>query len=359
MIMRKLRLYINALFLMAGMLMAYPSLRAQDPNFSQFYNNPVYYNPGMTAIGNGFTLRANYRNLWTPVPGKFNTYSASFEAEAINKVGLGVLAYSDVAGEGLLRTTGANLYYSYRAVDTRNLVFQIGFSGGIVNKYIDWSKFTFSDQLDEVFGRVYTSGFIQPNFYTATYADFGSGFAFRFNNRSRRSGTAYKRSTITLGGAAHHLSRPNDAFLGDKQKLPMKFTVHGSANILVNKLIYAPAFIFERQNQFQTFTLGASIINKPFSAGFWIRNRTFLMTGNRYDSFIITLGANLPLSRDNTMRVTYGFDMTLSRLRTASVGSHELSLIFDFDNQKLFKGIQTKNRNRRRYKCPTDFRGYN
>lgn len=357
--MKKLRLYIDTMFLMVALLFTHPDLRAQDPNFSQFYNNQVYYNPGMTAIGNGFTFRTQVRSLWTPVPGKFNTYSASFEGEAINKVGLGVLAFSDVAGEGLLRTTGANFYYSYRAVDTRNLIFQVGVSGGIVNKYIDWSKFTFSDQLDEVFGRIHTSGFIQPNLNTSTYADFGSGFAFRFNNRSRKSGTAYKKSTITLGGAVHHLSQPNDAFLGDREKLPMKFVVHGNANILVNKLIYSPAFIFERQNQFQTVTVGGSIINRPFSVGFWVRNRTYLFTGRKYDSFIVTAGANLPLNRETTMRITYAFDMTLSRLRTASIGSHELSLIFDFENQKLFKNMQTRNRNKRKYKCPTDFKGYN
>lgn len=334
------------------------TLWAQDPNFSQFYNNPVYYNPGMTAIGNGFTFRSHARSLWTPIPGKFDTYSASFEAEAINKVGLGVLAYSDVAGEGLLRTTGGNLYYSYRAVDTRNFIFQVGFSGGVINKYVDWTKFTFSDQLDEVFGKINNSTFIQPNFNSTTYADFGSGFALRFNNKSRKSGTSYKRSIVTIGGAVHHLTRPNDAFIGDKEKLPMKFTFHGNANLLIQKIIYSPAFIFERQNQFQTFTIGASVVNKPFSVGFWMRNRTYLMSGKSYDSFITTLGVNVPVNRASNLRITYAFDMTLSRLRTASIGSHELSLILDFDNQKLFKGIQMKNRNKRRFKCPTDFKGY-
>jgi hypothetical protein len=74
---------------------------------------------------------------------------------------------------------------------------------------------------------------------------------------------------------------------------------------------------------------------------------------------MISLGANIPMNSFNTMRVTYSFDLTLSRLRSASIGSHEVSLIFDFDKQKLFGGLQTRNKNRRKYKCPTDFRGYN
>lgn len=331
---------------------------SQDPNFSQFYNNPVYYNPGMTAINNGFTLRINSRSLWTPIPGKFNTSSASFEAEAINKVSVGALAYTDVAGEGRLRTTGANLYYAYRLVENRNLVFQVGFSGGLVTKSVDWSRFTFSDNYDEVFGNVYTSAFIPPSFNTATFADFGSGFAVRFNKKRKKSSNAIRTYTITFGGAAHHLTQPKDALLGDSYHLPIKFNLHASANLLIGDLIYTPAIIFERQNQFQTFTVGAYIVNKPFVAGFWLRNRTFLMTGNSYDSFIASLGMNVPLSKLNTMRVTYSFDLTLSRLRSASIGTHELSLIFDWDNQKLFKGIQNRKRNKRRYQCPSDFKGF-
>jgi hypothetical protein len=33
-------------------------------------------------------------------------------------------------------------------------------------------------------------------------------------------------------------------------------------------------------------------------------------------------------------------------------------LILDFDNQKLFKNVQTKRNNKRKYRCPTDFKGY-
>ena len=123
-------------------------------------------------------------------------------------------------------------------------------------------------------------------------------------------------------------------------------------------MIYSPGFIFERQNQFQTVTIGMSVVNKPFILGFWLRNRNYLFTGNRYDSFITSLGMNIPMNRISTMRVTYSFDLTVSRLRTASIGSHEVSLIFDFDNQKLFKNVQTRRSNKRKYRCPTDFKGY-
>lgn len=345
-------------FVFGGIIVFQSVALAQDPNFSQFYNNPVYYNPGMNAINNGITVRANLRSLWTPLPGKFNTSSVAIEAEAINKISLGMLAYTDVAGEGNLRTTGGNLYYSYRPVETRNLIFQIGFSGGIINKAVDWSRFTFSDNYDEVLGNVYTSAFIPPQFNNQTFVDFGSGFAFRFNQRRKKTNKLIRTFTATLGGAAHHLTRPKDNLLGDKERLPIKFNVHGHANLLINDFIYSPGFIYERQNQFQTATVGLNVVIKPFVAGFWVRNQTFLMTGNRYDSFIASLGINIPVSRANTMRVCYSFDMTLSRLRAASIGTHELSIILQFDDQKLFSGLQRRSKSRNKFKCPSDFKGY-
>ena len=334
------------------------SLRAQDPNFSQFYNNPVYYNPGMVAIDNGLKVRANIRSLWTPIPGRFNTSIISVESEAIRKVGLGFLAYSDVEGEGKLRSSVANLYYSYRPIDKKNLIFQVGFSGGIVNKSVDWNRFTFSDNYDAVLGKVYTSAFIPPGYNTATYADFGAGFALRFNKKRNNTRKIIRMFTLTIGGAGHHLTMPIDALLGDNARLPIKLNLHTTANLLIGDIIYSPGFIFERQAYFQTFTVGASVAIKPFIAGFYFRNQSFLMTGRKYDSFVVSLGANIPVNRASTFRVTYSFDITMSKLSSASKGSHELNLLINFDDIRIFKNIQKRSEGRRKYQCPADFKGF-
>lgn len=329
---------------------------AQDPNFSMFYNNPSYYNPAMVAIGNGFTFRLNGRNLWTPIPSKFNTVSASIEAEAVNKIGLGLQAYSDVAGEGFLRTTGANFQYMYRPLESKNVLLQLGFSAGFVNKYIDWNKLTFSDQYDEVFGLVKESAFNSPNFRSVSYADFGSGFALRFNGKQKRNKRLFKKMNGTLGGSVHHLTTPKDAFLGVAERLPMKFVGHTSFNFLVSKVIFSPAIIYERQNKFETFTLGLNVVNKPFFAGFWFRNRNYLLSGNKFDSFIISTGVTFSPRQTVHYRFAYSFDMTVSRLRTSSIGTHEISIVIDYDNKLLFQKRQNAKKAREKYKCPEDFK---
>jgi hypothetical protein len=138
----------------------------------------------------------------------------------------------------------------------------------------------------------------------------------------------------------------------------MKYVLHGNASVLFGQYILSPGFIFERQNEFQTFTLGTYMVNKPISVGFWFRNRTYMLSGQSFDSFIFSAGTHLPLSRERNLRVTYSIDFTISRLRTSSFGSHELSLIYDLDDRYILKNFHAKKRKRRSYQCPDDFNGW-
>lgn len=333
---------------------------AQDPNFSQFYNNPVYYNPSMVAINNGVSMRVNARSLWGPIPGRFNTFSFSLDAQTVYKMGLGISAYSDVGGEALLRTAGGYLNYSYRPIDTKNFILQAGVSAGIINKNIDWSKLTFSDQLHETMGVVSTSSFNRPSYNSVTYADFGTGIVARFNGAARRYKSTFKRFNLTLGVGVHHLTQPRDAFLGTEKsgRLPLKMIFHLQSNLLVNDFIISPGAVFEMQNEFRTFTIGSNFVHQPIIFGIWFRNRTAAMNLKQYDSFIFCLGLNLPRKNDVLWRITYNFDVTISRLKTSSFGSHELSLLFEFPKKVLFsKNVKSKSA-RRRYQCPKEFSGF-
>ena len=331
---------------------------AQDPNYSQFYNNPIYYNAAMTAINNGMSLKLNARNLWGPVPGRFNTFSASLDAQSVFKMGLGANVYSDVAGEGLLRTNAAYLTYSYRAVDSRNFVLQAGVGGGIVNKNIDYSKLMFSDQLDETMGAVNNTAFISPDRNNVSYADFNAGLVARFNGTNSRQGKTLKRFMVTLGGSLQHISQPKDALLGSENYLPMRYIFHGNVHLLLNDFVLAPGVIYEMQNEFRTFSVGTNFVNQPFTFGLWLCNRTAALSGKQYDSFIFTIGMKLPSSHKIDWRVMYNYDITVSRLKTSSYGTHELSLIIDFNDKVLFERYVRGRNSRRTYKCPTDFMGF-
>ena len=52
---------------------------AQDPQFTQFYANPIYLNPAFAGTARCPRLIMNYRNEWPALSGTFVTYSVSYD----------------------------------------------------------------------------------------------------------------------------------------------------------------------------------------------------------------------------------------------------------------------------------------
>ena len=349
--MQKLILYIYCFFLSISLL-------AQDPNFSLFYNNPTYYNPAMAAINKGFTFRTNIRNQWMPIPGKFNTSGLSFEGEVINNLSVGINLVNDVAGEGLLRTSGGVLSYSYCPIQNKNHIIQFGMSGGVMNKYIDWSRLTFSDQYDEVLGKVYNSNFIPPDNTGYSYVDLGTGLAYQFFY-DKQTTKLFRKMMLNVGASMNHLNRPKDAYFLDNNYIPIKTVVHSKNQVLLGNYVYTLAGIFEYQNKFVTRTIGMNFqLRSSLNFGFWSRSGTTI-NKQRFESYISSIGFILPVKKIYQLRFTYSVDFTLTKLRTASFGSHEISLVYMLDDKYILKKLQEKRRKKDMFKCPDDFKGFN
>ncbi|RLD70071.1 MAG: hypothetical protein DRI87_08855, partial [Bacteroidetes bacterium] len=101
------------LIFFAGILSVVSVVKAQDPEFSQFYANPLYLNPAMTGTAECARINLNYRNQWPSLTKAFITYNISYDQNvaSINS-GFGVLVMSDRQGDGALNTTMASLLYT-------------------------------------------------------------------------------------------------------------------------------------------------------------------------------------------------------------------------------------------------------
>lgn len=78
------------------------AVRAQSPQFSQFYANPIYANPALAGDAGTPRLIANYRNQWATVGTAFQTAAFSFDTYAEDlQIGLGVQVLHDQRGSAL------------------------------------------------------------------------------------------------------------------------------------------------------------------------------------------------------------------------------------------------------------------
>jgi type IX secretion system PorP/SprF family membrane protein len=78
--------------LLGLMIFSFTVLKGQDPQFSQFYNSSLYYNPATAGISRDLRFSSSYRKLWSKIPGDLSTYfiSADYQLSESN-VGIGFL----------------------------------------------------------------------------------------------------------------------------------------------------------------------------------------------------------------------------------------------------------------------------
>ena len=77
----KQRILYAVLFLL---IIASNAVLAQDPTFSQYYSNKLYYNPAFAGADPGLRVNFNYRNLWTSLNSNFGTYNFNMDISDYN-----------------------------------------------------------------------------------------------------------------------------------------------------------------------------------------------------------------------------------------------------------------------------------
>src|SRR5919199_4055161 len=96
-------------------------VRAQDPNFSQFFASPLTLNPALTGKFDGvLRVAGNYRNQWPTINNAFTTYTASVDGGILkghipdfDQFGVGLLAFSDKSGNGVLQNNFLGISTAY------------------------------------------------------------------------------------------------------------------------------------------------------------------------------------------------------------------------------------------------------
>ncbi|MBE0651451.1 MAG: PorP/SprF family type IX secretion system membrane protein [Bacteroidales bacterium] len=328
---------LRNLILMGIVMTCMPALQAQDVDFSQFFNNPTYFNPAYVGLTKGLKVRMNYRRQWTGLSGDYHAYDFSADIADRNipgAGGIGIIATSDLQGLGLLKTSMVGIIPAVRIPINSFSVFQVGALISIISRQINWNNLVFSDQLDPRLGNIGPSSFPVPGSSPITFPDFTIGgiYQMQLNNL-----------VGTFGFAVHHITQPNQSFLQDVAPLPREYVAH--ADVVIDLARHGgfysrardikinPGIFYKQQSTMSLLTFGANAYISNIYFGIWYKDQIFSQKG--FGNFVWLAGVNVPFSQYNRMKVMYSFDMNVLHNTNFTGPSHEISLIFELDNAQL------------------------
>ena len=288
----------------------------QDPQFSQFYSNPLYLAPSFAGATGGSRVCANFRDQWIALPATFMTYSFSYDHYfAPFNSGIGFLAYRDVAGTGELGTFSLGVQYSYN-IKIKNTIFvRPGLHFSYRETGLAFNKLTFIDNV------------MNPDGGTTIPA------ALETNTRDVDLGlsTLVYSKRVWAGTTVDHILLPNISLYADKVKVPIKVSVFGGVELVRKGRLLKPvdetmtlAFLLKTQAQYTQLDLGVYWHKNPLVLGLWYRGIP-PFNSQRGDAFVILVGY-----KTTQFNIGYSYDMTISNLIAHAIGSHEISVSYKF-----------------------------
>ncbi|NVK83638.1 MAG: PorP/SprF family type IX secretion system membrane protein [Cytophagia bacterium] len=326
------------LFLLLSIL---TKAQAQDAQLTQFYNAPLYMNPAFAGSIELSRVGFNQRIQWPTLAQTVETSSAYYDNHFANTPhGIGIIATRTRESVAKLRYTYIAGQYSSRLELNDSWVFQLGVEGRWFQKDADFEELLFSDQIDLANGIIASTSadFIQGQYQKSGF-DMGLG------------GVLFSGSTW-IGMSIFHLLEPDDSFGGGESKIPRFFTVHAGQKFYLKKgrrrntLSYSfqersvsLAANYKSQGPFSQLDVGVQTYLEPFYGGVWYRGIPIQSVGsiNKSESVIILAGVQL---REG-VNIGYSYDITVSDLRGASGGSHEISISLLFgDIRRLRKHVK-------------------
>ena len=296
----------------------------QDPQFTQFYANPLYLAPSFAGATLSDRVTLAYRNQWPElVSGVFVTYSFSYDHyfDKFNS-GVGILLMKDVAGTGDMGITNAGLQYSYDITINKEFHLRPGVHFNYTQMGLRFDQLTWNDELANPGGGTIE----QEPAGNKPDVDFSAsllGYTDRF----------------WAGFAVDHLLRPNYGLYNNEVRLPIKYSLFGGYQVVKKSRLQSPidetvslAFYFRHQHFYTQLDFGLYWYKAPLMLGFWYRGIPF-RTGSdeeykkdpRGDAMAFLVGYKM-----DQIRVGYSYDFTISNLVSSTGGAHEIVMTYTF-----------------------------
>lgn len=310
-------------------MLFYIFAKAQDPQLTQYFASPLYLSPSFAGSTQGTRAVMNFRDQWPAIPGAFITYLMSIDHNLYKyNSGIGLLFLRDQAGSGHLSTTNFGLQYSYNIVINRKFSIRPGMYFYYSQRNIDFNRLVFNDQLN--LDENNPSSIETPTFRKTGFLDYtisAIGFTRQYWGGFQIAHLLKPNESLRQEGISE---RPVIYYLMGGGKVPLKGQI---GKISEESLQFS--FIYKSQQKYDQADLGVYWYKRPLVVGFWYRGiplfKHYSSSYANNDALAVMVGYQV-----EDWKIGYSYDFTISRLAMKSAGSHEISVIYEFNkNQKI------------------------
>lgn len=285
-------------FLSAGAL-----LSQQEAQYTQYYENMMYYNPAYAGHNGNFNATLMHRQQWVGIEGAPMTQALSLHMPLpkYESFGVGLSALNDRVGP--LNQTWINVDFSYKLrFDNHDGTLSMGLKGGVNLVNGDLAQTQTTQINDPAFMQAYQNEGL-PNF---------------------GAGLFYNHDKVFAGFSIPRIIqyRPGDAELYYRDQRHYYLTVGGYIDVNDN-VKFRPSSMFKMTTNapFALDMTGAFIFNDKFYVGANYR-------------LIESAGAFVQYQIVDSFRFGYAFDIATTAVIRHNFGTHELMLTYDIIQNK-------------------------
>ncbi|MCF6352523.1 MAG: type IX secretion system membrane protein PorP/SprF [Cyclobacteriaceae bacterium] len=295
----------NKLFflLVAGLLMSQLSAAQQAPEFTQFMDNKMYYNPAYAGVEGITRLSLLIRSKWTGYTGSFDAGGApTTQVLTMNapiyklNSGFGAFIMNDNLG-GLNNLALQGSYAYHVAVKDAKLSF--GINAGFYSQSIDFDRYRPNDGGDPL---------ILEGKQTQFRPDMGAG-------------VFYQAKKLYGSISVAHLLNPSFNFGSDQLRNSLEPTIYimgGYHYDITYNLELTPSLLIQSDFNQYLINLGAVIkYNNKFWGG---------ITYKYLESASLIVG--MSLLKSNALDIGYGFDYIIHNQQAKQATSNEIRLSY-------------------------------
>ena len=284
--------------------MALASQAQQDPEFSQFMFNKMYYNPAYAGVEGLTRFELLVRSKWTGYASTFDGNGGAPTTEVLSisspifkiKSGFGAYVINDNLGN--LNNLGFQASYAYH-LPLKEAKLSFGVSAGFYAQSIDFDRYRPSDPNDPLIGEGKETN-VRP--------DLGAGIYYQG-----------KKLFLSLGAA--HLLSPSFNFGLDDLRNTLKPNVTFMAgydyNVSYNVLLTPSVLVKSDFNRYFVNVGAVVTYNEKFWGG---------LTYKLQESVALILG--MGLLKDNSLQIGYAFDYIVHSQDAKQPTSNEIRLSY-------------------------------